>query len=212
VVERLHAAGTPHLPPSRHRRLAVRDPEGVFIEVIEGDTRPRGSPNVARPEVPSVVRFVRASVPDLELATRFFAGILGFVPAPEPRLHQAQDEALWGLAGARLNTVELVAGDCVLELAQYEEPKGRPWPAGYRISDLGLLNVAFGSRRRQDYEAVVARVRASGYPMHQEMTTDFASVVYVEDGQGFSVELLHLEPGKESLAGFEPRTWARAAK
>jgi catechol 2,3-dioxygenase-like lactoylglutathione lyase family enzyme len=215
VVERLRAAGTPPIAPARslrgHRRLATRDPEGVFIEVMEDDPRPPGSPNVARPEVPSAVRFVRASVPDLALATRFFTGVLGLIPASEPRLHRTPDEALWGLAGARLDTVELAAGDCILELVHYREPKGRPRPAGYRISDLGLLNIAFGGRRRLDYEAVVTRVRADGYPMHQEMTTDFASVVYVEDGQGFSVELLHLEPGSESRAGFEPRTWVRAA-
>jgi hypothetical protein len=48
--------------------------------------------------------------------------------------------------------------------------------------------------------------------MHAEMRTDFASVVYVEDGQGFSVELLYLEPGSESLAGFEPRSWDRPGK
>jgi hypothetical protein len=48
--------------------------------------------------------------------------------------------------------------------------------------------------------------------MHQEMTTDFASVVYVEDGQGFSVELLHLVGGNELPAGFERRSWIRTAK
>lgn len=112
----------------------------------------------------------------------------------------------------RADAVELAAGDCILELVHHREPEGRGWPADYRLSDLGLLNIAFGGRSRTEYEAVLARVRAAGYPMHQEMTTDFASVVYVEDGQGFSVELLYLEPGSESLAGFEPRTWDRPGK
>ena len=56
------------------------------------------------------------------------------------------------------------------------------------------------------------RVRAGGYPMHQEMTTDFASVVYVEAGQGFSVDLLRLVGGNELPAGFERRSWIRTAK
>ena len=35
----------------------------------------------------------------------------------------------------------------LVELVQYTDPPGRPWPPGYRISDQGLLNIAFGFRR-----------------------------------------------------------------
>ena len=34
----------------------------------------------------------------------------------------------------------------LVELVQYTEPAGRPRPPGYRISDQGLLNIAFGFR------------------------------------------------------------------
>jgi catechol 2,3-dioxygenase-like lactoylglutathione lyase family enzyme len=178
---------------------------------MEDDPWSVGLPHRARPDVPSSVRFVRASVPNLRLATRFFASVLGLEPLFEPQLHPASDEPLWSGPGVQLDSVELAAGDCILELVHHRDPAGRAWPADYRISDQGLLNIAFGGQSRSEYEAVVARVKRAGYPMHAQMTTDFASVVYVEDGQGFSVELLYLQPGSESLAGFEPRSWDRRA-
>jgi catechol 2,3-dioxygenase-like lactoylglutathione lyase family enzyme len=215
VLERLHSAGTTSIAGNGapgHRRVAVRDPEGVLIEIMEDDPWPVALPNRARPYVPGSVRFVRASVPNLRLATHFFASVLGLEPLFEPHLHRASHESLWSEPGADADSVELAAGDCILELVHHRMPQGRGWPEGYRISDQGLLNIAFGGRSRREYEAVKDRVRASGYPMHAEMRTDFASVVYVEDGQGFSVELLYLEPGSESLAGFEPRSWDRPGK
>jgi catechol 2,3-dioxygenase-like lactoylglutathione lyase family enzyme len=212
AMEKLRLAGSGTIAlagGSGRRRAAVRDPDGVLLEVMEDDPQLPGVADRARPESPVAVRSVRASVPDLEMATRFFAGVLGLLPLPEPVIHNPADEALWGLPGARVKTIELAAGDVVVELVEYLEPLGRPWPVGYRISDHGLLNLAFGGRDQAAYEEVRDRVRAGGYPMNEEMTIDIGQVVYVEDGQGFSVELLHIRPGTERLAGFEPQTWDR---
>jgi catechol 2,3-dioxygenase-like lactoylglutathione lyase family enzyme len=58
------------------RRACVRNPEGVFIEVMEDDPQ-RARRRVARAECPAAVSSVTLSVPDLELAKRFFMGAIG---------------------------------------------------------------------------------------------------------------------------------------
>jgi catechol 2,3-dioxygenase-like lactoylglutathione lyase family enzyme len=211
TMEKLRLAGSPAAAITGvlgRRRAAVRDPEGVHLEIMEDDPQVPGAPARARPESPVAIRSVTASVPDLDQATRFFA-VIGLHPLAEPVVHPQPTDWPWGLEDARLKSVELAAGDCVVELVQYLQPAGRPWPAGYRISDQGLLNLAFGGRDQVAYEQVRERVRTGGYPMNEEMTIDIGQVVYVEDGQGFSVELLHIRPGTERLAGFEPQTWDR---
>ena len=50
----------------------------------------------------------------------------------------------------------------LVELVQYTDPPGRPWPPGYRISDQGLLNIAFGFRERAEFEAAHARCVEAG--------------------------------------------------
>lgn len=192
------------------RRVCVRDPEGVLIELMEDD--PRGQTERERPrlQIPSVARAITLSVTDLERARRFFGDVLGLEPGGA--LHRPEHEALWGLDGAKREALTLWADDIAVELTEYAEPPGRPWPPGYRISDQGLLNVAFGFHRRSEFEAayercVEAGLRGNGPPLRLGPW----SVVYVNDEQGFSVELLHVDPWYEKPMGFRPRRTPRLA-
>jgi len=54
------------LPSGGTRRVCVRDPEGVLLELMEDDPRLPSTPLRARPEVPVAVRSVTLSVPDLD--------------------------------------------------------------------------------------------------------------------------------------------------
>jgi short-subunit dehydrogenase/catechol 2,3-dioxygenase-like lactoylglutathione lyase family enzyme len=216
TLERAVAAGTPPLTDPLGqpgaRRACVRDPEGVLIELMEDDPRataPRGRP---RPRLESVTRSVTLSVADLERSRRLFTEVLGLEAAEGPRLHGPEHEALWGLEGAQRDSLELWADDMLVELVSYTDPEGRPWPPGYRISDQGLLNVAFGFRERAEFETAHRRcleagLRANGPPLRLGPW----SVVYVNDDQGFSVELLHVEPWYERQMGFRPRPTPRLA-
>lgn len=194
------------------RRACVRDPEGVLIELMEDDPRvppPRARP---RPDVPAVARSVTLSVPDLERSRRFFVDVLGLGVADRLELHQPQHEALWGLEGAKRESLVLSAGDFLVELVQYHEPVGRPWPPDYRISDQGLLNVAFGFRSRGELDAVHERCRAAGHRGNSRpLMLGPWSVVYVNDDQGFSVEFLHVAPWYRRWMGFRPRSTPRVA-
>ena len=194
------------------RRACVRDPDGVLVELMEDDPRaaaPRARP---RPHAPSVARSVTLSVPDLERSRGFFCDVLGLGVSAGMELHGPEHEAMWSLEGARRSSLVLVAGDFLLELVQYEDPVGRPWPPGYRISDQGLLNVAFGFRTWAGLESAYQRCVAAGHEGNSRPLRFGAwSVVYVDDDQGFSVELLHVAPWFESRMGFRPRRTPRFA-
>ena len=217
TISRARAAGTPPLTEplgdAGDRRACVRDPEGALVELMEDDPRaprPRERP---RPQIPAVVRSVTLSVPDLERSRRVFAEVLGLEPAGEStELHRPEHESLWGLEGAERESLVVWAEDIAVELVQYTDPAGKPWPSGYRISDQGLLNVAFGFRERREFEAaqrrcVEAGLRANGPPLRLGAW----SVVYVNDGDGFSIELLHVEPWYERRMGFRRRPTPRLA-
>ena len=216
ALEVAAASGTPPLSDPvgepGARRACLRDPDGVLVELMEDDPRgpePRERP---RPGVGAVARSVTLSVPDLERSRRVFVDVLGLEPASGPGLHGPEHEALWGLEGAKRDSIPLWADDVLVELVQYTEPEGRPWPPGYRISDQGLLNIAFGFRRRAEFEAAHRRCLEAGLSANgPALRLGAWSVVYVNDDQGFSVELLHVEPWYEGQMGFRPRPTPRLA-
>jgi short-subunit dehydrogenase/catechol 2,3-dioxygenase-like lactoylglutathione lyase family enzyme len=213
---RARAAGTTALTepigPPGERRVCIRDPDGVLVELMEDDPRGRSERPRPRPEIPSVARAVTLSVGDLERSRRFFVDVLGLTPAEGLELHSSEHEALWRLDGARRERLCLWAEDLVVELASYADPAPSPWPDGYRISDLGLLNIAFGFRQRAGFEATVRRCRRAGIEGNgPPVRLGPWSVVYVNDDQGFSVELLHVEPWYERRLGFRPRPTPRVA-
>ena len=216
TVERSVAAGTPPVTQPigepGARRVCVRDPEGILVELMEDDPRSAKPRERPRPGVAAVARSVTLSVEDLERSGRFFRDVLGLAEADSLQLHAPEHEALWGLEGARRDSLALWADDMIVELVRYAEPPGRPWPTGYRISDQGLLNIAFGFRNRGEFEAAHRRCVAAGFPGNGPPLRFGAwSVVYVNDDQGFSVELLHVEPWYEGRMGFRPRATPRLA-
>ncbi len=194
------------------RRVCVRDPDGVLVELMEDDPRaprPRARP---RDGVASVVRGVTLSVPDIDRSLETFEGVFGLERHAGPPLHGPEHEQAWGLDGAQSRRVALWSDDVFVELAQYEEPLGRPWPDGYRISDRGLLNVAFGFRSRGAFETLRRRCRDAGLKANgPPLRTGAASVTYVNDPDGFSIELLHTAPWFENAVGFNPRSTPKLA-
>jgi catechol 2,3-dioxygenase-like lactoylglutathione lyase family enzyme len=169
----------------------------------------RGRSRDARPDCRVAVRSVTLSVPDLEKSTRFFVDALGMSQSTT-KLRRPEHEALWGLGGATTRSVVLDAGNVLLELVQYLDPVGKPWPRGYRISDQGILNVAFGYRRMREMmdsyrRSRTAGARANGFPLHLLNW----GVVYVNDEQHFSVELLWVKPRWDSRMGFVPQPTSR---
>jgi catechol 2,3-dioxygenase-like lactoylglutathione lyase family enzyme len=189
------------------RRVCIQDPEGNLIELMEDDPQPDGAPPRPRPRpnVPVVLRSMSLSVPNIEQSRRFFVDTLLCRESTAFTLHGPEHEELWGLKGATADKLLLWAGDFLIELRQYASPKGRSWPDGYRISDQGFVNIAFGFRTRETFKNVAQRLEDSGYrgnspPIH---LFDWG-VQYVNDDQCFSVELLFVEPEADKQMGFVP--------
>lgn len=188
------------------RRVCVRDPDGVLFELLERvdfdgalERRP------ARPELPVAARALTASVPDLDRARRLFVEILGMQQVRGCTLHEPEHERLWGLAGARRETLLLVSGGFLLELVRYTDPIGAGWPEGYSISDHGILNIALGTRSVADYEATRARVLAAGLATGYEVRRKpLHACTYLMSDDGFSVELLLIHPSLDRDLGFLP--------
>ena len=115
---------------------------------------------------------------------------------------------MWGLAGATTESRLFDGGEVLIEVVQYLDPAGKPRPRDYRLSDQGILNIAFGARRKAEFDTVYRRAEAFGAqpncrPVH---LPGAGSVVYVNDPHGFSVEILRTTPGlADRIFGFEPR-------
>ncbi len=209
MLARLHAAGvellTAPMGERGRRRVCIHDPEGVLLELMEDDPRAPGAMPRPRPEVAVAARSITLSVPDLERSRRFFVDTVGLLPAAGVALHRPEHEGLWGLAGAQRRSLPLWAGDWLIELVQYLDPVGKPWPDGYRISDQGLLNIALGFRRQADFDAMYQKVSAAGYRGNwRPLNLGAWTVVYVNDDQGFSVEMLFVRPWYDRPMGFRP--------
>ena len=188
------------------RRVCVRDPDGVLLELMEDDPRVPGSAGDPRPrpEIPVATRFLRASVPDVRRSLAFFGDTLG-MRRHEPTLHGSEHERLWGLTGATRRVELLSSGDFWLELVQYDTPRPVPLPHDYRISDLGIVNLAFGTHDPAAYRAACDAVREGGYELTTEVDSpDIAKAVYAVDDQRFSIELLYVSEAGIEVAGFVP--------
>jgi catechol 2,3-dioxygenase-like lactoylglutathione lyase family enzyme/uncharacterized protein YndB with AHSA1/START domain len=187
------------------RRACVRDPEGNLVEIFERDPLAGLAPAVARPEVPSTVRSITVSVPHLDRMKKMLVEVFDLEEVQGSPLHTPAHEALWGLEGATRRRALLRATGALIELVQYESPSPRPWPEGYRICDQGFMNIAFvfdsvAGFDRYFARAIAAGCRANGKPLDAGVF----KVMYVNDPEGFSIELLYPRPWAYRLTGFVP--------
>lgn len=175
------------------RGLAFRDPfAGIVVEVVE--RREVSGPHL---------RYAAASVSDLDAALLYYRDILGLSIAPLESLHVAEDEALWGLDSARREGFIASAGGRHLEILRYDEPVARPRPADYRICDQGIMNVALGSRSREEVEVLLARLEGAGYHPPSIFRMDEVLAAYIVDPER-EIELAAIPESMDKAVGFEP--------
>ena len=191
--------------PTGGRRACVRNPDGVYVEIMEDDPLPEAPVSPVRADCRVAVRSVTLSVRDIVRSEEFFSEGLGLRRSEAP-LRVPEHEGLWGLPGAQSRSRAFTAGSVLVELVQYADPVGRPRPADYRISDQGILNIAFGARSRRGHAELYRRARAAGaQPNCRPVHLPGAGVVYVNDPQRFSVELLWMSARFDSRWGFTRR-------
>jgi catechol 2,3-dioxygenase-like lactoylglutathione lyase family enzyme/uncharacterized protein YndB with AHSA1/START domain len=211
VIERLASEGqrpiSEPVGPAGNRCFCVRDPEGNLVEIFERDPLANLEPALARPEVPSTVRTVTISVPYLDRFKKMLVEVFDLEELQGPPLHTREHERMWGLEGASRRSAVLRASGGLVELVQYESPEPRPWPSDYRICDQGFMNIAFVFGSVVDFDryfarAITAGCRANGAPLDAGVF----KVMYVNDPEGFSIELLYPRPWAYRLTGFVPST------
>ncbi|GAB5452792.1 MAG: hypothetical protein Hals2KO_31200 [Halioglobus sp.] len=210
VLDRLATSSYPTLsePMGERgaRRVCVRDPEGVLLEIMEAEALSTAAPRAPRADAPVAVRSITLSVADLERSRRFFCDVLELRVIEGQHLHNPAHESLWGLAGAARRELLLNADGVTIEIVQYTSPRGKPRPADYRISDQGLLNIALGYRTHREFNRIHRKCREAGFHGNwRPLRLGAWSVVYVNDDQGFSVELLHVAPWYDGRMGFRPK-------
>jgi len=198
-------------PPRIHgkageRRAVIADPEGNLVEIRERDpiAQIEGmNANIVRPEVPAVVRTMRAVVPNLAEAREAFVGALGLQVVEDFQLHSANDEAMWGLDGAQAASLVLRSDNFLLELVPYQSPESRPWPEGYLLSDQGFMNIALGYRNNPDYDSSFEHATSNGMTANGKVADiGVFRVMYVNDRNGFSVEMLNARRALWWVSGF----------
>jgi len=198
-----HPLATP-VGEAGSRRACVRNPDGVYVEIMEDDPLPQPAGS-ERGGCPVAVRSVTLSTPDFDASVAYLTAFNGKGP-DEIDLHNPEHEAIWGLPGASCKRALFRSGDILIEVVQYLDPVGKPWPAGYRISDQGILNIAYGTRTQDQHKAVCARVQTMGArPNCKPLYFDGGGVVYFNDPLGFSIELVCVPNAAKDLKyGFEP--------
>lgn len=177
---------------SAERRF-IRDPDGILIELIED----RSLLGQSYPYKLAGLALVVADC--MHSVTTFIEG-LGFERGDRAVVHDADTIA----------SDCLVKGDMWLELRQPANPK--PRPPRYKLSDIGIMNLAIGFASRDSFAEHFERVLAAGFvpnckPVGQPQRLQ---CVYVNDPQGFSVEMLYCSPQLYALVGFsEPNLKAK---
>ena len=201
-LDRFHAAcarrAVAGLSPVRQiagkRYFVLRDPNAVLIEV-----------GAASRPLPANVgaRFVGVglAVPSLDVALKSYRDAIGckVLEAAPP-----DKGPLWEEPAGRKRSVVLDAGTAWLEITEYADPAPAPWPDGYRISDHGILNVAFGFREGDAIKDMYRRMVDGGFKPNSELVSSAGQVMvtYLNDPQGFNVEVLMVKPWLDGVMGF----------
>jgi catechol 2,3-dioxygenase-like lactoylglutathione lyase family enzyme len=128
-------------------RVCVRNPDGVYVELLEQDPLPEENLR-GRQDRPVAIRYVSMTTPDLAASSAFVGSGLG-VPEHDLQLHDDAHEALWGLADAGARRRVFGGPTLLLEIVEYGRDPGRCREAGYRINDQGILNICFGDPRNR---------------------------------------------------------------
>lgn len=209
TLARISAAGLSTMTEPRGeagaRRVCLREPGAdTIIELFEA--HPEDDADSPAPTSPTLV-YAAASVSDLDAARSFFGGALGRAELAGDTLHRPEHEELWGLAGADAARAVFRVGEGLVELVEYRDPAPRPVAADARLSDQGIMNVAFGYRDRDE----VVADREAALALGATATMPAAAVsggMYLRLIDGLSLELLLVPEGMDSAYGFTPEDLA----
>ena len=156
------------------------------------------------------VETVGFTVSDMQRSLNFYTRVLRFQKISDRQVSGPDFAGLKGLPSASARVVRLKLGEEEIELTQYLEPKGRPFPESARPNDGSFQHIAIIVRDMDEAYAVLRqnRVRhASSYPQRLPDWNKGAAGIrafYFRDPDGHFLELLEF-PSDKGLA-----KWHRA--
>ncbi len=209
VIQGLQAKGVPFVSEpgtfAPGRRACIRDPNGVYLEIMEDDIRnPHLNPNGIAVAGQSIkTRALTLSVPNLEQALSYFIGVLGMERA-NATLHTPEMEGLWGLEGAKTRSALLWCGDFLLELVEYLSPRGKARPEDEQIGDAGIWHAAVRFKKGKYIKQAFREARRAGHSSNSAPVGLAAvTAVYMKTDQGFIFEYFHSLPFLNRFLGFK---------
>jgi len=176
--------------------FTMRDPDGILIE-IEAARKPLPGHLNARHSG------IALTVLDLAEALSNFRDTLGFSAMAQPAIDKGM---LWGEKDVEKEMALLDGVTMWIEINCYQRPESSPWPDGYCISDRGILNIAIGYRDNAKVKQLYRRTVEAGYRPNcaPECVSGWGGVTYVNDSQGFSVEIMSCYRWLDGVFGFRP--------
>ncbi len=206
TLQRLAELGSPALSPAQgeigQRRICVRDPDGIFVELFEADPQPQ---NTVSYDSNAAFRSMTITTRNLAKCMNFAEHGLGLTTTED--FHTEAHETLWGLEGATCKRATYTSGPMLLEYVEYQRPCVIPKSQDARLNDQGILNIAFGDSQgnRQVLAMREQTIKAGAYPSQTTLLGKKTGAVYMSDPQGFSYEFMGASPGiAQRLTGFIP--------
>ncbi|MBW0148495.1 VOC family protein [Marinobacter arenosus] len=176
----------------------ARDPEGNALEIYERDPLPDAGWNGRKQ--PSAVRLIRLNSHDAEGVARAWSGSLGVTPVQMPEgWAQRLSVVKQGLSEPRY----LRGGGVVVEICRTAEP----FPGGQRppLYQHGFMNFALNTQSRIEWDEVYAQALWSGFRANgKALEAGIFKVMYINDPDGNSIELLYPRKFAYRVTGFRP--------
>jgi catechol 2,3-dioxygenase-like lactoylglutathione lyase family enzyme len=218
---RLCSSGGQHaitgIPGSRS--LWIADPDGIPLEILERDPFDPDRPKVRAPEAQhpdphrsardtcelASIRAVTLTVADLNKARRFWTLAVGLTECSPEECHFNDFSSSLDAGVEEWDQLLLKGGSLILRLLKPRSAPVIPRAPDYRLSDIGVLNVAAIVDSAEAFSSLVDRVRNLGY----RFTTDVplampdAAAIYGHDDQGVSIEMGYVLPGHEAKYGWK---------
>jgi catechol 2,3-dioxygenase-like lactoylglutathione lyase family enzyme len=204
LLDQCRSAGTRHsiTGVQGSRSLWISDPDGIAVEILEAD--PLGADPGAEREL-ACIRAVTLTIPDLSKAQRFWTSAVGLTPCTSSACaFNTFPQALNG-GVSEWEQHLLKGGSLIVRLLKPRRAPTLSRASDYRLSDLGVLNVAAILDSAESFSALIERVRRLGYRFTTEspMTMGDAAAIYGYDDQRVSIEVGYVLPGHESKYGWK---------
>lgn len=178
------------------RHLVLKDPDGIFVELIEAPQKlPAGRS--------SRVAGVALSVSNLHEYVKIYTQ--GLSQQLSTRQHSAIDTLL-GLEGAKRKVAIVESGYGWLEISEYISPRPAPRRTGHQLTDIGLSHIAYSCGSMKEFDMMYRKLvnekwlRPNGpKPMK---SLNLSACMYHKDREDFTVETIYMSRILHGIFGY----------